>query len=43
MYVYWSCKAMYKASKEGAVGRRVALEREEAMKWLDNERCNIPR
>ena len=29
---------MYKASKEGTVGRCVALEREEAMKWLDNER-----
>ena len=29
---------MYKACKEGAVGRRVALGREEAMKWLDNGR-----
>ena len=29
---------MYKVSKECAVGRRVALEREKAMKWLDNER-----
>ena len=29
---------MYKASKERAVGRRMALELEEAMKWLDNER-----
>ena len=29
---------MYNACKEGAVGRRVALEREEAMKWLDNGR-----
>ena len=28
-----TCKAMYKASKERVVGRRVALEREEAMKW----------
>ena len=37
MYVYWSCKAMYKASKERAVGRHMGLEREEAMKWLDND------
>ena len=29
---------MYKASKERAVGMCVALEREEAMKWLDNDR-----
>ena len=29
---------MYKASKARAVGRRVALEREAAMKWQDNER-----
>lgn len=29
---------MYKASKEHVVGRRMASEREETMKWLDNER-----
>ena len=29
---------MYKASKARAVGTRVALEQEEAMKWQDNER-----
>ena len=28
---------MYKASKECTVERRVALEWEEALKWLDNE------
>lgn len=28
---------MYKVSKERAVGRRVVLEREKVMKWLDNE------
>ena len=28
---------MHKASKERAVGRHVALERKEAMKWLDND------
>ena len=28
---------MYKASKEYAVGRRVALKWEEVMKWLNND------
>ncbi|TVU21980.1 hypothetical protein EJB05_31652, partial [Eragrostis curvula] len=33
-----SCRAMHAACTEGFVGRRVALEREAAMKWNERER-----
>lgn len=38
MFMFCSCQPMRAACKEGAVGSRVALEREESMRWFDHDR-----